>query len=60
MKVYLTNKARVNAIKEISRQISALGGVKSGELSYYDYRAIVKSLSLLQDVLGADMSNEGE
>ena len=57
MNIYLTNKARENAIKEISRQISVLGGVKSGELSYCDYRAIVKSLSLLRDVLGADTSD---
>ena len=60
MKLYLTDKARESAIDEISRQISVLGGVKSGELSYSDYRAISKSLSRLRDVLRAEMTNGGE
>ena len=60
MNLYLTNKARESAIEEITRQIDVLGGVKSGELPYYDYRAIVKSLSQLRYVLRAEMTNGGE
>ena len=53
--LYLTDKARQSAIDEIGRQIEVLGNMKSGDLSYIDYRSIVQNLSYLRDVIKAEM-----
>ena len=57
-KLYLTDRARESAIKEIGRQIDVLGSMKSDELSYIDYRSIVSNLSLLRDAIKAEMNNK--
>jgi hypothetical protein len=57
-KMYFTDKARESAIEEIGRQIDVLGSIKSGDLSYCDYRAIVKNLSQLRDAIKAEMESE--
>lgn len=50
-KLYLTNKARESAIKEITRQIDVLMSMRTSELGYVDCRAIVKNLCDLRDVI---------
>lgn len=56
-KLYFTNQARESAIKEIERQIEVLGHIRSGDLSYLDYRAIIKNLNRLKDCIKAEMDN---
>lgn len=59
VKLYMSDVARQNAIDEITRQIDAVGKIKSDELSYTNYRAIVKSLSDLRAVIKNEMDNKG-
>lgn len=57
-KFYMTNEARENAIAEIGRQIEVLGSIKSDDLSYLDYRAIIKNLSELRDAIRREIENQ--
>lgn len=47
--MYYDAKARASAIDDIKKCIDVLGGIKSSELSYLDYRAITKYLNMLID-----------
>lgn len=57
-KLYFTDKARQSAIDEIARQIEVLGNIKSGDFSYLDYRAIIKNLNDLRDIIKAEMQEQ--
>lgn len=50
-----TNEARESNIKRIGELIDTLGGMKSSELNYLDYRALVDYLNVARDAYKEEM-----
>ena len=59
-RLYHTDQARANAISEIKRLVEVLGHIKSGDLSYTDYRGLIKFLADHKDAIEREMNEETE
>ena len=57
-RLYHTDQARASAISEIKRLIEVLGHIKSGDLSYADYRGLIKFLADHKDAIEREMNEE--
>lgn len=57
-KLYQTDKARISAVHEIERLIDTLGHITTEQLSYSDYRQLVRFLADHKDLINRETISE--